>query len=218
MEQKEKGGVCRIVSAGDFSPALFSRAAGDLVIAADAGLSALDAAGLEADLYVGDSDSLGKKPEGIESVSLPAVKDDTDTLAAVREGLARGYRRFVLYGALGGGRFSHSVANLQTLAYLADAGATGEIVDEKCRVTLLEKGIVCLRAKGEYLSLFAFGGEGVVSIRGAKYPLEKTRLSPAFPLGVSNEGENDTEIEIHEGRFLLVRESLRPDAANTEID
>ena len=43
-------------------------------------------------------------------------KDDSDMMLAVKEGIARGYEDFVLLGATGG-RFDHTLANLQTVAY-----------------------------------------------------------------------------------------------------
>ena len=73
-----------------------------LVIAADGGLRHLEAQGLTADLIVGDFDSLGRVPEGDNILRHPVEKDDTDMLLAVRTGLDRGYRIFVLYGGLGG--------------------------------------------------------------------------------------------------------------------
>ena len=57
-------------------------------------------------------DSLREAPRGGEIVRLPAEKDDTDMVAALRLGLARGYRDFRLYGAAGG-RIDHTIANLQ---------------------------------------------------------------------------------------------------------
>ncbi len=203
MKHKQSG-TCRIVAAGDFDPSLFQKEEGDLVIAADAGFAHLKQAGIGCDLYIGDSDSLGFDPREVESVVLPRIKDDTDTLAAVKEGLLRGYDRFCLYGALGGARFSHSMANLSTLLYLDTAGAEGVIWDKNGCITLLKKGKHRLAAPCRYFSLFAADSKAQLSISGAKYNLEKATLSPDFPLGVSNEGGSDTEIEIHSGKLFLV--------------
>ena len=78
--------VCRIVAAGDFSPELYrDRAAAHpdaFVIAADAGYRYLHRLGVEPDLFVGDTDSLGFRPDGVPCVLLPSVKDDTDTISA----------------------------------------------------------------------------------------------------------------------------------------
>lgn len=211
--------ICRIVGAGDFDPALLpEKNPGDLLIAADAGFASLQRAGITPDLYIGDGDSLGFSPKEVRSVVLPKVKDETDTLAAIREGLSRGYRSFVLYGALGGTRFSHSLANLQALSFLAENGARGEIADPYCRVLLLLEGEYEMDLDGGYFSLFALDGEAQVSIKGAKYTLDRASLSSRFPLGVSNEGSRNTCLKIHQGQVLLVRDGdlLCPDGADSK--
>ena len=208
-------GICHVVGGGDFSPSLLKKERGDLVIAADAGFRLLTQANILPDLFIGDGDSLGFLPEELPVVVLPTEKDDTDSLAALREGLSRGYRRFLLYGALGGKRFSHSLANLQALSFLHREGAKGEIVDENCRILYLPEGTYQFDFSGGFFSLFAMEGEARVSVSGAKYPLSEAVLTPVFPLGVSNEGSPCTEICVHEGSLFLVREGLfRPNGAN----
>jgi len=70
----------------------------DFLIAADKGYEALEAYGVPPNLVVGDFDSLGRRPNHPNVVQLPVAKDDTDMVYALREGLDRGYRRFVLLG------------------------------------------------------------------------------------------------------------------------
>ena len=71
-----------------------------------------------ADLVVGDFDSYGGPVDPSLPVSrMPAEKDDTDTLAGLKLGLARGYRDFVMVAAFGG-RLDHTIANLQALVFL----------------------------------------------------------------------------------------------------
>ena len=121
--------TCHIVSALPVALSL-EREDGDLVIAADAGYENLRQAGIRPDLVVGDFDSLGYVPKGQESVVYPARKDDTDTMLAVRIGLNRGYRRFLLYGALGG-RMDHTLANLQCLSFIVDHGGEGYLLGDE---------------------------------------------------------------------------------------
>jgi thiamine pyrophosphokinase len=205
--KKKENGICHIVGAGDFAPHLLKKQKGDLLIAADAGFLSLKDSSANIDLAIGDWDSLGSAPESVPSKVLPKVKDDTDTLAAVKHGLFMGYRRFHLYGALGGKRFSHSLANLQTLSFLQERGAQGKIIDENCTVSLLTEGEYSFSLSETTFSLFSFQGEAVVSVSGAKYPLSAHPLTPSFPLGVSNEGEGaSTRIQIHSGRVFLVIE------------
>jgi len=204
-----KDGICYIVSAGDASKRLLpKKMSGDLVIAADAGYLLLRGAGIEPDLYVGDGDSLGFVPDVKDKLLLPSVKNDTDTVAAVDLGFERGYGHFVLFGALGGRRFSHSLANVQTLLYIDSRGGEGVIVDENCTVRLLtaESGEYALTQRGGYFSLFAVAGDVSVSVKGAKYELDHGVISPDFPLGVSNEPQDGCAVTVHSGRVILVLE------------
>ena len=59
------------------------------------------------DLVVGDFDSLGRRPSHPNVIQLPSAKDDTDMVYALREGLDRGFRRFVLLGGVGGPAGAH---------------------------------------------------------------------------------------------------------------
>ena len=198
--------TCHVVGAGDFDPRLLKAEEGDLVIAADAGYAHLQKAGIETDLYVGDGDSLGFTPSGPEMILLPKVKDDTDVHAAVKAGLERGFRRFSLYGVLGGKRFSHSLANLSVLIFLAEKDAEGVLIHPDYSVRLLPPGTFVFDGRGGYFSLFDFEGKASVSIRGAKYPLDHAALPPALTLGASNEGTEKTEITVYTGRVFWIRE------------
>lgn len=93
----------------------FRPAENDFVITADAGFRYLEQAGILADLVIGDFDTLKEISTGANVVRLSCEKDDTDILAAVREGIKAGYAEFHIYGGTGG-RFDHTLANLQVLA------------------------------------------------------------------------------------------------------
>ena len=97
-----------------------------LIIAADGGADLLRESGIIPDIVIGDMDSAVDLSFGrnTEVIGFPAEKDDTDTLLAVRTGIDRGCRRFFLYGC-SGGRLDHTVANMQTLKYISDAGCEG---------------------------------------------------------------------------------------------
>lgn len=204
--------VCRIVAAGDFSPEHYRAYAGThpaaLLIAADAGYRYLHRLGVEPDLFVGDTDSLGFRPDGMPCVLLPSVKDDTDTISALREGLKRGFRRFEIFGALGGKRLSHSLANLQALLFLKERQADGVLIDEHCTVcALCGSGDRRTVAPNRFFSLFAATESAVVSIADAKYPLERHRLTSAFPLGASNESAAvPATVTLVDGSVFLVIE------------
>ena len=160
----------------------------DFLLCADGGADHLRRAGLTPDLVMGDLDSAGGLPPGVEVVAFDPVKDDTDTHIAVKRGLALGYRDFLLLGCTGG-RFDHTVACLQSLYYLKTQGADGCLQDDRHRIFFLrEEAREIAREDYRYLSFFAYGGPAAgVTLRGVKYPLTDHRLTPDFPLGVSNE-------------------------------
>ena len=134
-------------------------------------------------------------------------KDDTDTMLAVKQGLKMGAGEFLFYGSLDGPRLDHTVANFQTLRYLADSGASGTLVGLRQQVTLLRNGKKSFpeETRGD-ISLFAFGAaaEGV-TIRGLYYTLENGTLTPSFPLGVSNHfAGKEAEISVEKGDLLII--------------
>jgi thiamine pyrophosphokinase len=175
------------------------------VIAADGGLRHLGQLGLTADVIIGDFDSLGYVPQNANV--FPVEKDDTDAMLAVRKGLELGCDRFVLYGALEGPRLDHTVANFQTLQFLADRGAQGFLVGKDTVVTVIKNGSLVLPALPEgIVSVFCMGRDAVgVTIEGLQYPLENGILSAGFPLGVSNHFVGkEAKISVEDGSLLVL--------------
>ena len=196
---------CVIFCAGEFGGLTEEIREDDLVIAADGGVRHAENLGIRPDIILGDFDSLGYAPEGAEVH--PVEKDDTDAMLAAKRGLEKGCREFLFYASLDGPRLDHTLANLQTLRYLADRGAAGRLVGLRQQVTLLRNGKLTLppREKGD-ISIFAFGGEARgVTIKGLKYELEKGSLTPSFPLGVSNSfNGKSVEISVDHGDVLII--------------
>lgn len=182
-------GICHIVGAGDLGGSALIRGAGDYVIAADGGYAYLKELGVTADLVLGDFDSLNRVPDHPNLCRLPREKDDTDTFFAVRTGLELGYDRFLLYGVLGGARLDHTLANIQTVAYLAEQGCRGYLLGGGTVVTAVHNGVLDLPGdKTGYLSVFCNSGVARgVDLTGLKYPLEKATLTGSVPVGTSNE-------------------------------
>ena len=180
--------ICYIVGAAP-TEALPAPREGDFLIAADRGYEALRAAGIAPDLIMGDFDSLGFTPEGENVLPHSPIKDDTDLLLAIRWAMERGWRRFVIYGALGGRRLDQTVASFQTLRFLADHGAKGRLVGDGWNVALLQNAALRFPSTASgWLSLFVSGEEARgVTLRGLKYELTDAALTCGMPLGVSNE-------------------------------
>lgn len=196
---------CVIFCAGGFDGLIEPIEEGDYILAADGGLSHLKQLGLTPNGILGDFDSLGYIPG--DAQVFPVEKDDTDSMLAVRRGLELGFRRFVLYGSLDGDRLDHTVANFQTLQYLADRGARGYLVGRSYIVTVVKNGMIWFPAHAEgILSVFCMGADARgVTLTGLKYPLENGTLTAGFPLGVSNRfvGQ-EASVTVAEGSLLVL--------------
>ena len=177
--------TCHIFCAAQFDTLAQPILPGEDVLAADGGLEHCRRLGLEPTGILGDFDSLGYITEG--SRVFPVEKDDTDSMLAARLALERGNRRVIFYGALDGPRLDHTVANFQTLKFLADRGAQGYLVGKDYLVTVLSRETAEFSPEAQgILSLFCMGSDAEVTIEKLKYPLDKGTLTAGFPLGVSN--------------------------------
>ncbi len=197
--------ICYIVGAMASDFPVISRET-DFIIAADAGYKALKKVDIKPNLVVGDFDSLGQVPEGENIVRHPVMKDDTDMMLAVKLGLERGYDCFHIYGGMGG-RTDHTIANIQTLSYIANRGAAAFLFGDGEVMTVIKNSALSFREGSEgTVSAFAVGGSarGVYE-SGLLYSLENAELTPDFPLGVSNEFTGKAaRIKVEDGMLLVV--------------
>ena len=153
----------------------------DFVIAADAGYESARALGVKADLLLGDYDSAPAPDLDGHTVKLPAEK-------AVRKALEIGFEEIVILGGIGG-RFDHTMANLQTLVLLAQRGVRGILADETTEITALLPGTYEIpRRDNVYLSLFT-----------------AEKQTEGVPIGVSNEFEEEkATISFRKGSLYLM--------------
>lgn len=195
---------CAIFCAGGFDR-LIEPAENDYIIAADGGLTHLEKLGLKPNAIIGDFDSLCYVPQGAEVY--PVEKDDTDGMLAVKLGLKKGFREFLVYGSLDGPRLDHTVANYQLLQYLCDHGAKGVLVGLTFCATVVKNGEIRFPG-GECgdISVFCMGKDAVgVTIEGLYYTLENGILTPGFPLGVSNHfTKQNARIAVENGSLLVL--------------
>ena len=185
---------------------------GDLIIAADGGLSAVERLGLIPDWYVGDNDS-GGRPGTLPADLLPSEKDVTDLDMAVTRALREGAQELILCGCTGG-REDHHLSAIGQLERLAHAGARGVIVDPWNEIRLLLPGETILPTEPAY---HYFGLVPLdraltdVSIQGAKYPASHVELLRQESLGISNEPlpGQICRITVGGGVGLLIRSQRR---------
>ncbi len=182
----------------------------DTVIAADAGYETARRLGVEPDILLGDYDSAPRPPANAKTWVLPAEKDDTDTYFAARKAIELGADEVAILGGLGG-RLDHTLANLQTLVFLAQNGVRAQLVDEANEATALLPGAYRIPARqGWYLSLLSAGEAARgVTLSGLKYPLHEATVTHSFPIGVSNEFVADTATVRFTGGILFLVLSRR---------
>lgn len=178
----------------------------DFIVCADGGQKHLENLGLTADLFIGDFDS-SEKPDGdAEIITFPVEKDDTDTLLAIKEGIKRGIKSFMIFGGLGG-RLDHTFANIQTLLYAEKHGASAALADEHNFAFILKNDTAYIeKNEGEKVSVFAFENSvSGVNLEGFKYNLKNADLFSHYPVGVSNYITGDKgKISVKKGTLLII--------------
>lgn len=186
--------------------------AGAAVVAADAGLDSALAAGLRADIAVGDFDSASgaaleaAEAAGTRVVRYPQAKDATDLELALDEAAALAPRRIVVIG-VEGGRLDHLFAGLLLLG--AERYARFEIDALLGPATAhVVRGERWIEGEpGELVSLLALHGpaEGVTT-EGLAYPLRCETLPPGSSRGVSNVfAATEARVAIARGVLVAVR-------------
>ena len=197
--------TCYIVGASPVC-ATFTPDESDLVIAADGGWQTLERMGIRPSLAVGDFDS-SPAPTDIPIVRHPKEKDDSDTVLAVKEGIARGYEYFLLYGCTGG-RPDHYFATVQTLYHIAREGFHGFLVGDGMISTVIVNRSLQFSPSGT-VSVFSLTNESRgVSIDGLRYGLCDATLTNDIPLGLSNEGDGaPARISVRDGALYVMWES-----------
>ncbi len=190
----------------------------DLILCADSAYLAADKEGIAPHLVIGDFDhEAGAVPHGERIVTVPAEKDDTDTMLCLKHAIEQGAAHIDILGGIGG-RLDHTFANLQALAYAEKHGVSCRLLGERDEAFLLRGSLTLPRREGWYLSVFAFGGNchGVTE-KGTKYEVENASLTWDFPLGVSNEITAEAaEISVREGTLLIILS--KKESAKTPFD
>ena len=199
--------VCYIIGAGDVCSTDIIAQKDDYIICADGGYKYRRMLGRDADMVVGDFDSLGIIPEAENKIVLPCEKDDTDMAVAVEEGLKLGYREFILFGAFGGDRIDHSIGNIQLLHYIAAKGAIATAYHEDKILTAFSNSSISFseNCKG-YVSVFSLSDKSDgTTIKGLKYEVDKFTMYNTLTRGLSNEflGKK-ASVSVEKGVLLIV--------------
>ena len=190
-----------------------------LVIAADSGLDAALANGIQPDLVVGDLDSASPdaivraRGAGIDIDHHPVDKDATDLELALAVAVRRGITDILVLGGYGG-RLDHFLANTLLLAAPMFAGVAIEWHIGRTTVAPARPGVpVEFHAEpGDLVSLLPIGGSANgVATRGLRWPLNGETLHAASTRGVSNRvATSPVEISVGRGVVLAIHERTEP--------
>ncbi len=185
----------------------------DFFVFCDSGLKHMPGLGVKPDLIVGDFDSWEDPHMDVETIVLPAEKDDTDTFFAAKEMVKRGFDAFLLVGVIGA-RLDHTLANLSILLMLDEADKDAKAIDDYSEMEVIsakagKTGRASIEDSFSFFSLLNITGtaEGI-SIRNAKYPLEDGKVDCSYQYAVSNEvlSGKTAEVSIAKGRLLLIKD------------
>lgn len=194
---------CYIVGACKDSQKEFTYDESDFIIGVDGGTSFLKEKNYRIDLVLGDFDSLGYVPDYENIIVLNKEKDDTDMHEALKEGMKRNYKSFVIFGCLEG-RLDHSIATIQNAYRYAKEGIDIKIYAKNQILTFLLNSKFELEGEG-YISIFALEEAKGVTLENLKYELKNYTLTPFFPIGVSNEFINKkATIEVKDGCLVII--------------
>ena len=157
------------------------------------------------DCAVGDFDSISANElESLKQytkvIELNPVKDDTDTLHALR--LYSNYDNLIILGGITGSRIDHFIANLKLFYEFPNL----IIKDDNTEIKLCDKHLFFQKDEYNFYSFFALEDVYDLSLKGFKYELDNFYLSHTSPLGVSNEIiENKASLSYSKGKLLLIK-------------
>ena len=179
----------------------------DFLIYCDSGLKHASSLNRKPNLIVGDFDSCNNPNLDIETIILPCEKDDTDTVFGVIEGLKRGFDEFVLIGVIGN-RIDHTMGNISILLMLEKENKIGKIIDDYSECEIVKNTTKYIEDSYSYFSLLTVTPitKGI-TIKNAKYALNKADIANYYQYGVSNEVLKGSiaEVSIEEGMLLLIK-------------
>ena len=126
---------------------------------------------------------------------------------AVKEGIERGYKEFIIIGAIGK-RFDHTLGNVSILLYLDNCGCNGKIIDDYSEIEIVSKEAKLIEDTYNYFSILNIGQlvDGV-TIENAKYCLNGAQITNYYPIGVSNEVIKGkcAKVSVSSGQLLLIK-------------
>ncbi len=192
----------------------------DLIIAADGGTHNCLEAGFQPSVIIGDLDSLTAgevsdfRKGGVQIISYPAQKDETDLELAVSYALNQSVQEAVILGALGD-RWDMTLANILLLAQPHFHSIALRLLDGSQELTLHYPGAAWQVSgeRGDTVSLIPFQGDATgITTLGLEYPLNHETLHFGSPRGVSNVLlQQPAEVSFEQGLLICIVQHFSPD-------
>lgn len=193
--------VCALDCTLDFTPD-----ESDFVIGADRGYHILKSQGKRIDLALGDFDSSNFPSDFENVIKFPVMKDETDGAIAIKEALSRGYKKIVMYGAIGG-LLDHTLAIIGEAVKYVEGGIDFAFYSEDSSIFILNNSKVTfdLDASGRISVLSYSSISKGVTIKGLLYELDNFTLDNKTSLGSGNSFVGrEAEISVQSGTLLIV--------------
>lgn len=180
----------------------------DEYIGVDRGALVLAKQHIQMKAAIGDFDSVDIKELELikeycdEFILLPREKDETDSEAAIKYALSKGYTKVVLQGAMNG-RSDHFLANVM-LVYRYQGKVVME--DENNCISYLKQGVHFIeKNQFTYVSFVAFE-DCEISLEGVAYPLSHQLIHLGDVYTISNEiVEERGTVSVYSGHVLLIQ-------------
>lgn len=196
---------------GDLTPTerLKRQVLGCRVIAADGGIRHAAMLDLEPEIWLGDFDSaphdLPPKLQRTSRIAYPEDKNETDGELAVEAALKEGADELLLIGAFGGRRADHALLHKLMALQLAVSTESVFLSDG------IQEGYPILPGSHSFefpddtlFSLVGFSDLAGLTITGARWPLHQVEVPLGSSWTLSNRVAGDLEIELKQGRALLI--------------
>ncbi|MCF3641205.1 thiamine diphosphokinase [Rhizobium sp. TRM95111] len=191
------------------TPRLKAAIDGARFIAADGGMRHAAMLGVAPEIWVGDFDStpddlLAAWPD-VPRQPYPAAKNETDGAIAVAAALARGARRLILAGALGGERSDHALMHLLHAVSLHEDGLDVMLTsgEEEAWPLLAGTSEIDL-PNGALFSVLGLSGLSGLSIGNVRYPLTAFDLPFGASRTISNVAQGPVRLSLETGRAVLI--------------
>lgn len=181
----------------------------DFIICTDGGYNIALSHHIKPDLVLGDFDSIKTMvPSDIPIQRFNPEKDFTDLELAIKTAMEKNSFDVEIWGGMGG-RFDHTIANVQLLSHYSPNFDSLIMMDgdNKCFVLIGPlSNFFIPQEENSYLSLFSLSEKCMgVTIENVKYPLHHHTLTRTCPLGVSNEiTKKNAVLSMENGTMLII--------------